>query len=160
MGVSVLHLAVAAGPALALATCLRNGPGLGAVIVLALVGSGLVIAATRGLVPGRPALAAGLAGAIGAAVVAGLLLVRRAPALAERLGSYLPAVTASGLALGRSEVLGAGLGFVISVALLVGLGERLELAPLPRPLRGAPVALIAAGLISMAFMGFSGMIRV
>lgn len=159
-GATALRLAAAAGPALALAACLRNQPGLAAAIVLALIGSGLVIAAMRWLVPGRTALSAGLAGAVGAAIIVGILLVRRAPALAERLEAYLPAVTAGGLTLGRVEALGAGAGLAVAAVLLGGFGERLDLAPLPEPLRGVPVSLIAAGLISMAFMGFSGMIRV
>lgn len=52
----------------------------------------------------------------------------------------------------------AGLGFSLVAVLLAGLRERLDLAPVPRALQGVPITLILAGLMAMAFSGFSGMI--
>ena len=157
-GAPVLHLVLALFPALAVSTSIRNGPGLGTVAVLALIGSGLVIGAVRCLVPGRPALSAGLAVVAGVVVLAGILLARRAPGLRESVAAYLPPVTVSHLVLGRAEVLASGLGFVLAVLLLAGLRERLDLAPVPAAFGGVPISLITAGLMAMAFMGFSGMI--
>jgi len=47
-----------------------------------------------------------------------------------------------------------GLGFALALVVMAGIRERLELAPVPRPLRGVPILLIAAGLTAMALMGF------
>jgi electron transport complex protein RnfE len=159
-GAPVLHLALSLCAALAVSASLRNGPGLGAATASVLIGSGLVMAALRSLVPGRPALPARLVVAIVLIALAGILLARRAPALRERLATYLPVVAVDHLVLGRAEVFAAGLGFALAVLILGGLKERLDLAPLPGPLGGAPVCLITAGLIAMAFTGFSGMIQV
>jgi electron transport complex protein RnfA len=54
---------------------------------------------------------------------------------------------------------GAALGFGLVLALLAGLRERLELADVPAPFRGIPIALIVAGILSLAFLGFSGFAR-
>jgi electron transport complex protein RnfA len=55
--------------------------------------------------------------------------------------------------------IGAGLGFCLVMILFAGLRERLETADVPAPFRGAAIALVTAGLMSMAFMGFSGLTR-
>ncbi|HEY8343591.1 MAG TPA: Rnf-Nqr domain containing protein, partial [Bacillota bacterium] len=49
-----------------------------------------------------------------------------------------------------------GLSFVLAIVLFAGLRERLAFSPVPKSLQGFPVALILAGLLSMAFLGFSG----
>jgi electron transport complex protein RnfA len=53
--------------------------------------------------------------------------------------------------------LGAGLGFTVVVMLFASLRPRLEQSPVPAPLRGPPVALITVGMMSLAFLGFSGL---
>ncbi len=52
---------------------------------------------------------------------------------------------------------GGGVGFTIAIVLMAGIREELDLADVPRPLRGAGVALVVAGILAMAFMGFTGM---
>ena len=52
--------------------------------------------------------------------------------------------------------LSAGLGFTLAIVLMAGIREELELADIPKALRGAAIALIIAGLMAMAFMGFAG----
>ena len=54
---------------------------------------------------------------------------------------------------------GAALGFGIVLTLLSGLRERLEDADVPTPFRGAPIALLTAGIMSLAFFGFNGFAR-
>ena len=49
------------------------------------------------------------------------------------------------------------LGFAFALFLFAGIRTRLELADIPAPMRGVPIALISAGLLAMAFLGFSGM---
>jgi len=53
--------------------------------------------------------------------------------------------------------LGAAAGFTIAIVLFAGIRERLELADVPTPLKGIPIALITAGLMSIAFLGFAGL---
>lgn len=90
------------------------------------------------------------------------------------LGIYLPLITTNCCVLGAAElnvnanrtVLGStvfglcsGIGFSIAVILFASLRERLELSKIPRPFQGAAIALITAGILAMAFMGFSGLVK-
>ena len=50
----------------------------------------------------------------------------------------------------------AGVGFTLAIVIMAGIREELELCDVPKPFRGAGVALLIAGILSMAFMGFSG----
>ena len=102
-----------------------------------------------------------------------MFLKKSAPALYSSLGIYLPLITTNCAVLGvailnvtkglnfiESLVYGAtaGLGFTLAIILLAGVRERLESADIPEFLKGMPITLITAGLLSVAFMGFSGMI--
>ena len=53
--------------------------------------------------------------------------------------------------------LAAGIGFTIVLILMAGIRERLDLADVPESLRGVPIAFIVAGLMAIAFLGFSGL---
>ncbi len=94
-----------------------------------------------------------------------------APALYAALGGLLPfissncavlgvaiMVTQKGLDLGQSIVfaVATALGFTLALSIFAGIREHLELIDIPRPMRGVPIALICAGILAMAFMGFSG----
>lgn len=96
------------------------------------------------------------------------------PLLHEVLGVYLPLITTNcavlGVALLNSRQsdsfvealaygLGAGLGFCLVMVLFAGLRERLDAADVPAPFRGPAIALVTAGMMSMAFIGFTGMLR-
>ena len=93
------------------------------------------------------------------------------PALHRSLGIYLPLITTNCAVLGVallnitneynflfSVVYGftAGVGFLLAIVLLSLVRERIEYCDIPEPFRGFPIALIASGLLSIAFMGFSG----
>ena len=95
------------------------------------------------------------------------------PVLFKAFGIYLPLITTNcailGLALlnfvlGHSFIqalvfsIGAGVGFIIALLIMSGIREKLEYAPIPEALKGVPIALIIAGLLALAFTGFSGMI--
>ena len=54
---------------------------------------------------------------------------------------------------------GSGLGFTLAIVLMAGIREQLDLADVPEPLKGAGIALIVAGIMALAFTGFSGMIN-
>lgn len=96
------------------------------------------------------------------------------PILHKVLGIYLPLITTNCAVLGvallntrQSESLvqaiafgiGAGLGFCLVMILFAGIRERLESADVPAPFRGPAIALVTAGMMSLAFIGFSGLIR-
>ena len=101
------------------------------------------------------------------------MLVRSAsPLLHELLGVFLPLITTNCAVLGvalinldrghgflESLVYGAaaGAGFGAALVAFAGLRERLEGADLPAAFRGAPIALVTAGLMALAFMGFTGL---
>jgi electron transport complex protein RnfA len=96
------------------------------------------------------------------------------PPLYQALGIYLPLITTNcaimGLALlaalkdysfAKTVVfgVGSGLGFTLAIVLMAGIREQLDLADVPEPLKGAGIALIVAGIMALAFTGFSGMIN-
>jgi len=102
------------------------------------------------------------------------VLRKISPSLYHALGIYLPLITTNCAILGLALLniikqydlvhsivfgLGAGIGFTLALLIMSGIRERLEFADVPKPLRGVPVALIVAGLLSMAFMGFSGLVK-
>ena len=97
------------------------------------------------------------------------------PSLYESFGIFLPLITTNcaimGLCLflnlwGVESLLlavvlsfGSGIGFTMAICIMAGIRENLELADVPDCLKGAPITLITAGILTMAFMGFAGMIR-
>ena len=102
-----------------------------------------------------------------------MFLKKSAPSLYSALGIYLPLITTNCAVLGvtilnvseglnlfysvLNGVFGA-LGFLLAIVLMAGVRERLETAHIPEPLKGFPSSLIIAGLMSVAFMGFNGLV--
>lgn len=101
-----------------------------------------------------------------------MFIKKVSPALFRALGIFLPLITTNcailGLALFQTNkgygfvqcfvyALGAGAGFTLALVLMAGLREKLDLAAVPDVTRGAALALILAGLLSLAFMGFAGL---
>lgn len=108
------------------------------------------------------------------AVIVGLtelFLAKQSPLLHRVLGVYLPLITTNcavlGVALLNSRErhtllesaiygLGAALGFTLVLVIFAALRERLDAADIPAPFKGTPIALITAGILAIAFMGFGG----
>ncbi|MCM1495388.1 MAG: electron transport complex subunit RsxA [Bacteroides sp.] len=103
-----------------------------------------------------------------------MFLKKAMPALHKTLGVYLPLITTNCAVLGvalnnvtadynflESVVNGVGTaaGFTIAIVILAGLREKMEDNDVPAPFRGMPMVLLTAGLMAIAFMGFSGLIR-
>ena len=101
-----------------------------------------------------------------------MFVAKSVPALYNALGIYLPLITTNCAVLGVILVniergysfIGsvwfafcAAMGFTLAIILFAGVRERLETADIPKPLQGFPIALITAGLIAMAFLGFQGL---
>ncbi len=95
------------------------------------------------------------------------------PVLKQALGIYLPLITTNCAVLGVSILnirmnynfiestfhgFGAAVGFTLALLLMAGIRERLELAPVPKPLRGFPITFILAALMALGFFGFIGLI--
>lgn len=100
-----------------------------------------------------------------------IILKKTSPALYQALGIFLPLITTNcavlGIAIltiqknynllaGVCYALASSIGFTLAIILFAGMRERLEMTKLPPSLKGMPIALITAGLLSMAFMGFAG----
>ena len=96
------------------------------------------------------------------------------PALYSALGIYLPLITTncavlgvvllnidSGFGFAESMVnsVGAGLGFMLAMFMFSGVRERMESSDIPKFMRGLPIVLVAASLVSVSFLGFTGIVE-
>ena len=103
-----------------------------------------------------------------------MVIKKMSPSLYQALGVYLPLITTNCAVLGIALVnvqnnynliatlingAGAGIGFTLAIVLFAGIRERLELADIPEAFQGFPITLIAASLMSIAFLGFTGLIK-
>lgn len=103
-----------------------------------------------------------------------IILKKAAPALYQALGIYLPLITTNCAVLGiailavqkdfnlvMSVLYAAGIatGFTFALILMAGIREQLAVADTPKGMKGFPLSLVTAGLLSLAFMGFSGIVK-
>lgn len=101
-----------------------------------------------------------------------MVIQKTSPTLYKSLGIYLPLITTNcailGVAILNVEAnynfitsivhgIAGGIGFTLALILMAGIREKLELADVPASFRGVPIAFIMAGLMSLAFLGFSGL---
>ena len=101
-----------------------------------------------------------------------IILKKTSPGLYAALGVYLPLITTNCAVLGIAILaaqrdfglvhsvvyaVSTAAGFGLALTLFSGIRMQLELSDVPRPMRGVPIALVVAGILAMAFMGFSGM---
>ena len=102
-----------------------------------------------------------------------MFLKKASPSLHGALGIYLPLITTNCAVLGvatlnvsenynliYSVMNGAfsAIGFLVAIVLMAGVRERLENAKIPECMKGFPISLVSAGLMAIAFMGFSGLV--
>lgn len=102
-----------------------------------------------------------------------MVIQKVSPTLYDALGVYLPLITTNCAVLGVAILnidaeysfietvfngTGAALGFTLAIVLFAGIRERLETAPIAKSLQGFPIALITACLMSIAFLGFQGLL--
>jgi electron transport complex protein RnfA len=103
-----------------------------------------------------------------------MVVHKTSPLLYQVLGIFLPLITTNCAVLGVALLnvqsqhgfiesflygFGAALGFTLVLVLFAAVRERVDVADVPTPFKGNSIALITAGLISMAFMGFSGLVK-
>ena len=105
-----------------------------------------------------------------------MFVKKASPLLYRVLGVFLPLITVNCIVLGVALInlkkmdntlvtalltgLGAGVGFSLVLVLFAAMRERIAVADVPVAFRGPAIALVTAGLMSLAFMGFSGLIRI
>ena len=103
-----------------------------------------------------------------------MFLKKSSPSLYRALGVYLPLITTNCAVLGVAVInireegftlfhavvngTGGAAGFTLAIVLFAGIRERIEFCNIPKAFRGFPIALITAGLMSIAFMGFQGIL--
>ena len=102
-----------------------------------------------------------------------LFLKKKMPALYQALGVYLPLITTNcavlGIALknvtngynilqGVINGFGTAVGFTIAIVIMAGIREKIEFNDVPKPFKGSAIVLVTAGLMAIAFFGFSGVI--
>ncbi|GAB6281559.1 MAG: electron transport complex subunit RsxA [Ignavibacterium sp.] len=102
-----------------------------------------------------------------------MVIKKVSQSLYRSLGIFLPLITTNCAILGLALFsvmrqynflesvffgLGAGIGFTLALVIMAGIREELDLADVPKPFQGAPITLIVAGILALAFMGFAGMI--
>ena len=102
-----------------------------------------------------------------------IVLKKISPSLYQALGIFLPLITTNCAVLGVAILLvqkeynllesviystSIAIGFALALVIMAGIRERLELVGVPKGVKGVPIALITAGILAMAFMGFSGLV--
>ena len=104
-----------------------------------------------------------------------IILKKVSPSLYQALGVFLPLITTNCCILGVAILViqknydlltgvvyafSTALGFGLALTLFAGLREQMSLVNIPKGMQGTPIALITAGLLAMAFMGFSGVVKI
>ena len=103
-----------------------------------------------------------------------IILKKYIPSLYKALGIYLPLITTNCAVLGvvllnvdssynfaqsMFNSVGAGLGFMLAMVMFAGVRERMESCDIPKFLKGLPITLVAASLVSVSFLGFTGIVE-
>ena len=103
-----------------------------------------------------------------------IILKKVSPSLYQALGIFLPLITTNCAVLGVAILMiqkefnllqsvtysvATAIGFALARVLFAGIRERLEFEDMPRSMQGVPIALVTAGILAMAFMGFSGLVK-
>jgi len=103
-----------------------------------------------------------------------IMLKKLSPSLYQALGIFLPLITTNCAVLGVAILtiqkdlnliqgivyaIGNAIGFGLALVLFAGIREHIELMVVPKGMRGVPIALVVAGILSLAFMGFAGLVK-
>lgn len=104
-----------------------------------------------------------------------MFLKKSSPSLYQALGVYLPLITTNCAVLGVAVVnmqkgynfieavlngVGGAVGFALAIVLFAGIRERIQYNNIPKAFEGFPIALVSAGIMSIAFLGFQGLIKI
>ena len=159
-------------PGLFAATSLENGLMIGLVTAAAIVVMASIAPLLRAFTGTWSRTAVMLMVSVTVVTLLGFGVRVTDPVVFEALGIYLPLITTNCAVLGAATInadsnytvpeatvfgLCSGIGFALALLLFSSLRERLDLAEVPKPFQGTPIALITAGILAMAFVGFSGL---
>lgn len=104
-----------------------------------------------------------------------IILKKISPALYDALGVFLPLITTNCCVLGVAILViqkdfsfgeslvyavSTAIGFTLAMVIFAGIREQLSMTPTPKAMKGIPIALISAGILAMAFLGFSGLVKI
>lgn len=104
-----------------------------------------------------------------------IILKKISPALYDALGVFLPLITTNCCVLGVAILVvqkdysfgesivyavSTAIGFTLAMIIFAGIREQLSMTPTPKAMKGIPIALISAGILAMAFLGFSGLVKI
>ncbi len=103
-----------------------------------------------------------------------IILKKISPSLYQALGVFLPLITTNCAVLGTAILtiqkqfnllegvvfaMSTAIGFTMALVIFAGIREHLDVMEVPKGMRGVPIALVTAGILAMAFMGFTGMVK-
>lgn len=103
-----------------------------------------------------------------------IIIKKISPALYDALGVFLPLITTNCCVLGVAILviqknftlsesivyaISTAIGFTLAMIIFAGIREQLEVTDVPKRMKGIPIALVSAGILAMAFMGFSGIVK-
>jgi electron transport complex protein RnfA len=103
-----------------------------------------------------------------------IILKKVSPSLYQALGVFLPLITTNCAVLGVAILtvqkqfdllegvvfaMANAIGFTLALVIFAGIREHLDLMEVPKGMRGVPIALVTAGILALAFMGFTGMVK-
>ena len=170
----VLVLVLGTCPTLATTTSAINGLGMGVAATAVLVFSNLLISLLKSVIPDKVRIPCYIVVIAGLVTVVQMLVQAYAIDLYNALGVFLPLITTNCAVLGVAvtnmqkgynfiesvlNAVGGAAGFALAIILFAGIRERIADNETPKAFDGFPMALITAGLMSIAFLGFSGLIK-
>ena len=160
-------------PTLAVTTQAVNGIGMGIAAMVVLIGSNVVISLLKKVIPDSVRIPCYIVVIAAFVTIVQFLVKAYAPSLDTALGVYLPLITTNcavlgvaltnvqkeyGIFTGMVNGFATALGFTISIVILAGIREKLEYNDYPESFKGMPMVLVTAGLMAIAFCGFSGLL--
>jgi len=161
-------------PLLAVTSTFVNGLGLGVATIVVLTCSNILVSATRRWLRNEIRIPTYVLIIASLVTCMELLFEAFFPALDRSLGIFIPLIATNCAVLGVALLnvqqakgfvesvffgFGASMGFALVLVLFGAIRERLDASDVPLPFRGTAIALMTAGIMSLAFMGFSGMAR-
>ena len=169
----VLVLVLGTCPTLAVSTSVESALGMGVAASIVLVCSNIAIAALKKVIPQKVRIPAYIVIIASFVTIVQMLVKAFVPQIDAQLGVYLPLITTNcavlgvaltnvqkeyGIFTGMVNGFATALGFTISIVILAGIREKLEYNDYPESFKGMPMVLVTAGLMAIAFCGFSGLL--
>ena len=162
-------------PTLAMTVAAAQCLGMGVAVTFVLVCSNVIISLLRNIIPDRVRIPCFIVIIATFVTIVRMAMEAFLPDLYDSLGVFLPLITTNCCILGVAILViqkdydlltgvvyafSTALGFGLALTLFAGLREQMSLVSVPKGMQGTPIALITAGLLAMAFMGFSGVVKI